>query len=245
MSLSLLLAFPLLKTLKTFRIFLAVILWIIHFFLNSFLLPYQGQANFLGVLFHFFYNSVDLHPIIYYFSFFLIGTVIGDVIFEIYHNDSQKERRLIMKKNLLLPSLIVGPILLVFGFLFQFPGFLDHMSISSTVYTLGFMLTLLSIMVVYQEFEIIKIKKSYRFFYFYSYYSLTIFFSHYLLYFIFTGLLDAVSIWIAVVVTIVLLTLLIRFMYKKFGVKASLKVYIGKISVELARRVEAKKEIPN
>jgi uncharacterized membrane protein len=243
MALSLLLAYPLLKSSKIFRILLAIILWIMHYFLYSLLLPYEGQANFMGVLFHIFYNSRNLHPLIYYFSFFLIGTVIGDVLFEIYHNNIQNEKRMIMKKKLLLPSLIIGPILLLFGLLFVFPGFLNHMSISSTVYTLGFMLTLLSLMVFYEEFKVKTKKKNYRFFFFYSYYSLTVFFGHYLLYFVFTGLLDNVTIWIAAVVTFTLLTLLIRFMYKKYGAKLALKVYIGRLAGELARRVEVKKKI--
>jgi len=241
LAISLLLAFPLLKTSKAFRILLAVILWMIHYYLLSFLLPYQGQTNFFGVLFHILYNSIDLHPLLYYFSFFLIGTVIGDVIYESYLNDGQKERRLIMKKKLLLPSLIIGPILILVGVFFQFPRFLEHISFSSTVYTLGFFLTLMSTLLVYEEFEVIKIKKSYRFFFFYSYYSLTVFFSHYLLYFIFLGQLNPLNIWIAVVGTFILFTLLIRVIYKKYGVKASLKVHIGRISREVARRLEAKK----
>ena len=240
-ALSLLLAFPLLKTSKTLRIVLAVILWIIHYYLLAILSPHQGQANIFGILYYIFYNSIDLHPFIYYFSFFLIGTVIGDVIFDIFLKDGQEERRLEMKNKFLFPSLIMGPILILIGVIFRFPDFLLHATFSSTVYTLGIVLTLMSVSLIFQEYEVIKLRKSYRFLYFYSYYSLTVFFSHYLLYFIFLGRLNAFNIWIAVVGTFILLTLLIRVVYKKYGVKASLKVHIGRIAGVLARRVEAKK----
>jgi uncharacterized membrane protein len=241
-GISLFLAFPLLKTPKSLRIALAVILWIVHYNLVSFLSPFQGKANLFGVLFHFLYNSLDLHPFLYYFSFFLIGTVVGDVILDIYLKDDQKERRMDLKKKFLIPSLIVGPILLLIGVLFQFPSFLIHITFSSTVYSLGFLLTLMAILLINEEFEIIKAKKSYRFFFFYSYYSLTVFFSHYLLYFIFLGQLNAFIIWIPIIATYILLTLLIRAVYKKYGVKASLKAQIGRLSQVLARRVKVKKE---
>lgn len=241
MALSLLLAIPLLKSSKPFRIALAVILWIAHYCILSVLLPYQGQANIFGILFYILYNSIDLHPFIYYFSFFLIGTVIGDVIFDIFLKDGQEERRLEMKNKFLFPSLIMGPFLIVVGVLFRFPDFLLHATFSSTVYTLGMFLTIMSVSLIFQEYEVIKLRKSYRFLYFYSYYSLTVFFSHYLLYFIFLGRLNAVNIWIAVIGTFILLTLLIRVAYKKYGVKVSLKVQIGRMSAVLARRVEAKK----
>ena len=70
-AISLLLAFSLLKTSKSFRMLLAVIIWIAHYYILSILLPYQGQVNILGGLFHVLYNSMGLHPILYYFSFFL------------------------------------------------------------------------------------------------------------------------------------------------------------------------------
>ncbi|MFX1301872.1 MAG: hypothetical protein ACFFBV_14115 [Promethearchaeota archaeon] len=240
-GLSLLLAFPLLKTSKSFRILLALILWIIHYYLLAVLSPHQGQLNIFGILYYIFYNSIDVHPLIYYFSFFLIGTVIADIILDIFLKDNQEERRLDLKNKFVFPSLIIGPILVLIGVLFRFPDFLIHITFSSTVYTLGVFLTIMSVSLIIQEFEVIKLQKNYRFFYFYSYYSLTVFFSHYLLYFIFLEQLNAVNIWIAVVVTFILLTLLIRVIYKKFGPKASLKVQIGRISGILARRVEAKK----
>jgi len=239
-AISLLLAFLLLKTSKLFRIILAVIIWINHYYLLSTLLPYQGQVNIFGALFHALYNG--LHPILYYFSFFLIGTVIGDVMFEISLKDDQKERRLALLNKFLLPSLIMGTILILIAVLFLFPGFLIDETFSSTIYSLGVILTTFSVLLIFEEFEVIKVEKSYRFFYFYSFYSFTIYFSHNIIYFIFINQLNALTYWIAVIGTYILLTLLIRLIYKKYGIKASLKAQIGRVAVILARKVEEKKK---
>ncbi len=242
-AISLLLAFSLLKTSKSFRMFLAVIIWIAHYYVLSILLPYQGQVHIYGVLFHVLYNSMGLHPILYYFSFFLIGTVVGDVLFEIYLKDDQKERRLALRNKFLLPSLIIGPILILISFLFLFPRFFTHATFPSTVYSIGVLLTSFSVLLIIEEFEVIKVKKSYRFFFFYSFYSFTIYFSHNLIYFIFLDRLNALNFWIAVAGTFILLTLLIKIIYKKYGAKLSLKAQIGRIAFILVRKVEEKKRL--
>ncbi|MBA7672222.1 hypothetical protein ES703_80397 [subsurface metagenome] len=208
----------------------------------SILLPYQGQIHVFGVLFHILYNSMGLHPILFYFSFFLIGTVVGDVIFEIYLIDNQKERRSQLKKKILLPLLTIGSILLLIAFLFLFPSFLLHATFSSTVYSLGTLFVSFSVLLIFEEYEIIKVEKSYRFFLFYSFYSFTIYFSHFILYIVFLNRLNAFNFWIAFFGTLTLLTLLIRIVYKKYGIKASLKVQIARISLVLVTRMEVKKK---
>ncbi|TKJ23028.1 MAG: hypothetical protein CEE43_04745 [Promethearchaeota archaeon Loki_b32] len=241
-AISLLFAFSTLKTPKWFRILLAVIIWIFHYYILSILLPYQGQIHVFGVLFHILYNSMGLHPILFYFSFFLIGTVVGDVIFEIYLIDNQKERRSQFKKKILLPLLTIGSILLLIAFLFLFPSFLLHATFSSTVYSLGTLFVSFSVLLIFEEYKVIKVEKSYRFFLFYSFYSFTIYFSHFILYFIFLNRLNAFNFWIAFFGTFILLTLLIRIVYKKYNIKASLKVQIARISLILVTRMEVKKK---
>lgn len=238
---SLLLSYPFLKTSKSFRIVLAVIIWIANYYIVLFLLPYEGQLNIFGIIFFILYNNIGLHPILNYFSFFIIGTVIGDIIFEMSLKNDKEERRLVFRNKLCIPSLIMGPILIIFGVLFYFPNFLTHGTLSSMAYSLGVLLTSFSILLIVEEYDVIKLKKSYRFFFFYSYYSLTIYFSHNIIYFIFLDRLNAFTIWFAVVGTFLLLTLLIRFIYKKFSIKASLKAQIGRISIILIKRIEAKK----
>ncbi|MHA2048642.1 MAG: heparan-alpha-glucosaminide N-acetyltransferase domain-containing protein [Promethearchaeota archaeon] len=234
-AISLFLAYPLLKTSISFKILLGVIIWIINYFLSPFLLAFKGQNNIYGVLFYILYNSIDVHPILYYFSFFLIGTAVGEIIFEIYFRNAQKAS---IKNKFLLPSSILGLILIIFGILLLFPSFLIHATVSATIYSLGIVLLLFSVLLTLEEFEVTQLKKNFRFFFYYSYYSYTIYLTHNLLYFIFLAKLNTFSIWTGVVGTAFLLTLVIIMVFKKFGAKFSLKVQIGRLSLGIARIIE-------
>jgi uncharacterized membrane protein len=239
-AISLLCGSPVLKTSKRFRLILAAIIWIVNYALVSFLLQFEGKPNFFGVISHFLYNSLDLHPILYYFSYFLIGTIVGDFLYDIYNIKNQYEMKEVLRKKFLLPSLIIGVIFITFGIILLFPNFLVHNSISSIIFSLGVILTLLSILLFIEESEIVKVKKSYRFFFYYSYYSFTIFFAHWALYFVFLGKLNAFNIWFVDIGSIILLTLLLREIYKRYTEKISLKVQIGKIAALLAKLYEEK-----
>jgi len=233
-AISLLLAFPLLNISKSFRLLIAVGFWITHYYILSLLLPYQGQANLFGVLYHILYNSKGLHPILCYFSFFLIGTVFGDVIYEIYLINEQKERRLAIKNKVLLPSLIIGSILIIIGVLTLFPSFLAHATVSSTVYSLGVILISTSVLLIIEEFEVINVERSYRFFFYYSYYSFTIYFAHNVLYLILFERVNALTIWIFMPLTFLIISLLLRVIYPKLRDKVSIKAQVGKLSARLA-----------
>ncbi|MFX0137764.1 MAG: heparan-alpha-glucosaminide N-acetyltransferase domain-containing protein, partial [Candidatus Hodarchaeota archaeon] len=143
-SVSLFLGWPLLKTSKRFRIYVGLILWVINLFLMNYLSNFSGQMNFLGILNHLLYNRLGLDPILSFFTFFIIGTVVGEIIFEIYLIEDRKERRFNLKKKLLIPGLIFGVILIIFGIFFRFPNFLQHRTFSWLVYSLGIALILIS-----------------------------------------------------------------------------------------------------
>jgi uncharacterized membrane protein len=239
---SLFLGFLFLRTSKTLKLILAALFWGVHFYLLSALFPYQGEANFFGIIYHILYNETGLHPILNYFSYFLIGMVVGDILFEVSFKNDQKERLLALKNKLWTPSLIMGPILIIVGILLLFPNFLHHGTLSSILYSLGAILTSFSILLIIEEYEVIKLKKNYRFFYFYSFYSLTIYFSHFIIHFFFLKKLNAGTIWIGVIGTFIVLTLLIRFAYKKYGAKVSVKIQVARISLFLVNKVEANRK---
>ena len=241
-AISLLLAFPLLNISKSFRLLIAVGFWITHYYILLLLLPYQGQANLFGVLYHILYNSKGLHPILCYFSFFLIGTVIGDVIYEIYLINDQKERRSAIKNEILLPSLIIGSILIIIGVLTLFPSFLAHATVSSTVYSLGVILISTSVLLIIEEFEVINVERSYRFFFYYSYYSFTIYFAHNVLYFILFERVNALTIWIFMPLTFLIISLLLRVIFTKLRDKASIKSQLGQLSARLTIYVKERSE---
>lgn len=258
MAISLFITWPLLKMSKLFRIFLGGIFWIANCFTLTFLIEYNGQFNLYGVLFHIFYNSLDLDPILSFFTFFLIGTVVGDTICDIYLMENQSERRIAFKKKFLIPSLLLGAFLIIFGILFPFPvlfpysglsshfiedifpdvpAFLQHRSFSWLIYSLGVDVIIFSILLAVEEFEIIKTKSSFNFIFYFSYYSLDIYLAHYLFYFIFLGQLNLLTTLICVAITIVLLGIALKIIHVKWKGNASLKFIIGKVSTKLAKKI--------
>ena len=162
---SLFMIWPLLRTSKILRLILGIILLIANQLIFEFLLPYQGQINFYGILFYFLFNPPHEYVILPFFSMFLLGTVLGDFIFELDQIENQDERRVAFKIFLIYSS-ILGLSLMIFGILFQFPSFLEHAMFSSMVYSLGLILIIFSLLMFIEELEIIKVKKSHKFFYY-------------------------------------------------------------------------------
>jgi uncharacterized membrane protein len=240
MAISLFLAWPLLRTSKIFRISLGMIIWIVNQFLYRFIMPYKGQGTY-GVLYHLLYNTPDLDPILYFFPFFLYGTVLGDVIHKIYTIENQEQRSLTIKNSLIKPLFLIGFILIIGGILFQFPMFLSHRTFPWMFYSLGIQLTLFSFLITGEEFIFKKVKRDYRFLFYFSYYSLSVYLIHNLLYFLFYRQLNAVNIWIYVIITFIIIGLVLRFMYNIWpGPKFSLKFQLGRFCLGIAERLDAK-----
>ncbi len=235
-AISLFLAWPLLKTPKFFRILIAIMILIAHLFIVLLLTPYQGDSNIYGLLFHILYNDIHLVPIIIFFPFFLFGTVIGDIIFDTLLMNGNK--RSIIKKKFLAPSMIVGILLIIVGVLYSFPDFLIRESPSWIIYSLGINVLLISILILFEKFEIIETTKSYKFLFYYSYYSLTIYLAHNLLYFLFLHQLNVYNIWFFVVGAFIFIGLILRAIYKIWEDSASIKVQISKLSLGITMKIE-------
>jgi len=252
-SFSLFMAWPLLKTSKSFRIFVAIIFWIVDQFLVMFLASFQGQLNIGGVLFYILYNTLDQDPVLTFFTFFLIGTVIGDLIHEILQKENEIERMRFLKERFLLPCLMMGIIMIICGVIIQlpyslnkgsfdwmrsFPDFLNRGTLSWMIYAMGIELTLISILFSIEQQEIIKVDKSYKFFFYFSYYSFTTYLLHNALYFLFLGVLDIYNFFPITIITLIVFKLLLKFLYEKVGANASLKVQIGRLSAGLAKKID-------
>ena len=235
---SLVIAWPLFKVSKITRVLIGVIIWIINQYLYILLSPSKDQLNLQGVFYHLFYNDYSQDPLLIFFSFFLFGTVIGDILNDLNNTKNSELKRKLLKKKLLLPTSLISLGLIIFGVLFNFPSFLNRSSLSWLFYAIGIDLLVLMILIILEEYEIFKTKKSYRVFFYFSYYSFTVYLGHNFLYFIFYEKLDLVTIWIAVVLTFLVFTLILRQLYKMWGWKASLKSVLGKISSELADKIE-------
>ena len=253
-AITLLLVEPFLKMSKTFRIIIGVILLFANQYILALLLPYQGQNNLYGVLFHLLFNSLDEYIFLPFFSVFLIGTVVGDIIFDVFKIENENERRIVIKKSFIIPLLIVGIILMTFGILLHnyrilpispIAFSLGIASLSLMIYAMGINFIAISVLFYIEEFIVIKEKKKYRFFYFYSYYSFTIYYYHYIFLFLFPYQLNIYNTLIVEGVTLFLLTLLIIALYRKVGSYASLKSQISLIAFKIANYINKRIKLNN
>jgi len=240
-SISLFLAWPLLKCSKFFRLVIAISVWIINQIILRFLSIYEGESNIYGILFHLLYNSLDFDPILIFFPYFLFGTVIGDIIFDVYLIDNFTERRLAFKNKILIPISILG-VILIFSNLYPLVPLnsIDN-PFPWIVFALGINLLILTVLLAIEEFEIFKTEKRYTFFFYFSYYSLTIYLSHNILYFFFNNTMNPIVYSIIIIGIFGIFQFLLREVYKKYGYKASLKIQINRISVGLANIIRKKR----
>ncbi|MHA2037003.1 MAG: acyltransferase family protein [Promethearchaeota archaeon] len=238
-SVSLLIAWPLLKTSKLFRISLGCALWIANPFIINVLLPYEGTLSLHGVLFHVFYSGIHLVPILVFFPFFLFGTVIGDTLYETFRLESgERNKRKSFGYKFLIPTTVIGLLLIIFGVLYEFPKYLLRESLSWVFYSLGINVVLISLLLSVEVYEIIKTKKSYKLFFYFSYYSLTIFLAHNVLHFFFLNQLNLIDIWFFAAGVFILMSLLLRLVYKLWQGHASVKVQIGRLSYQVILKLE-------
>ena len=240
-GISLLLAWPLLKKSKVSRVSVAIIAIILNQILLSMLSPFIGQSSFLGIAYHVLFNPIDTYVILNYYGIVLIGSVVGDYIYDLKNADEQKKKEYLLTNRSIIYIFFVGVSVFIFGILFLFPNFIFFNTISSVLYALGFIIASLAILIVIEVLEIIKTKKGHNLLYYYSYYSFTIFLGHNVLLVLFMQQLSAYhTIWIVVVVFNIILGWLLKTMHDKLGIRASVKAGISILSVYIAMKIEKK-----
>jgi len=241
LGVSLLLAWPLLKTSKLFRILVAALIWIVNQILLSFLLPFNGEFNFFGVIFYVFYNSLDQNPILSFFTFFLIGTVIGDLIFDFSALTDDSDKKRIFKRKIIAPLLASGTILIATSIWFLLPHLFTakiltiKTNIWWLIYSLGIDLIIILILIILEEYNILNSKRSAKSLFYFSYYSLTLFLLQNLNYFLFFELLNRYNIWYFIIATIIVYGFFLRYIYKKLEGNFSLKVQISKLATKFSK----------
>jgi hypothetical protein len=188
-----------------------------------------------------------------FFSFFIIGTVIGDLIFESLEKKDFSKRKKHVKKKILIPCVLIGSMMILIGIIvpfpeflkvqkagfestINFPNFLSRGTISWMIFAMGLELILISVLFSIEEFQVIKTKKSYKFLFYFSYYSFTTYISHNLLYFVFPGLLNIYNVFFITIITLILFGLILKISYKKLGPLISLKANIGRLSSHLSKK---------
>ncbi|TXT54997.1 MAG: conserved membrane protein of unknown function [Promethearchaeota archaeon] len=242
-SFSLIITWPLLNTSKTVRISIGISVWILNYFLLSFLRPFDGQSNLYGVLFYILYHNLELDPLLQFFPFFIIGTVLGDLLVDIYedeHIESKEKRLKALKKDFLIPCMFFGCVSVLIGILLEFPSFLSHRTAPWILYSLGLDLVFIAILVALEESAIFIKKKNYRFFYYFSYYSFTIYLAHNVLYFLFHRMLPAFILIPTVIGVVFIVWIILRAVYKRFGSDASLKYQLSRLATHFAENLQRK-----
>jgi hypothetical protein len=105
------------------------------------------------------------------------------------------------------------------------------------IFSCGIQLAIFSIGIYLEEY--VKTEKNYRFLFYFSYYSLTIYLAHYLLYFIpIRHQLNAINFWFLFIPIFTIIGLILRILYKKYQAKVALKTIIGAISLILTLKME-------
>lgn len=247
---SLLLAWPLLKTSKLFRIFLGIAMIIGNQLLLDLLSSYRGEASFFGILYQLLFFPLDQYIIMNFFGIFIIGSAVGEFIYNINVIEEQNKRKYLFKNKLLKQMLLIGISsvvliviidLVLFLLIYQFPNFLIFNSISSIIFAMGLLLTIFSILMLIEILEKVKTTKSYTYFFYYSYYSFTLFLLHNPLALLFIQQFNYITIWLVIVVGLVIFGLILRLTYKKVGKYASLKAVLSIISFLIATRLIEKR----
>ena len=117
-AISLLLAWPLLKTSKIFRVSIAIIAFLSNHFLLGMLSPYRGESSLLGLTYHLIFNPIDAYVILNYFGVVVIGSVIGDYIYDLKNADEQKKREFLLTNRAIIYSFFIGVSVFIFGISF-------------------------------------------------------------------------------------------------------------------------------
>jgi uncharacterized membrane protein len=238
---SMMIIWPLFKTPIVFRAILGLSIWLLSNFLYGILSPFQGKSDTFGILYYLFFNPYNQDPFLNFFSFFLFGTIIGEILSKSNFERDDQKLKSYLNKQLFRPFLLIGPILIIIGILLNFPYFLVRSSLSWLIYTLGLTTTLLVVLFFFEEQGYFATKRSYKLLFYYSYYSFTVYLGHNLLFFVCSNCMNLVSSLIVIMITFVLVGLIFNQIYKYWGWKASIKSIISRLSTFLAHRIESKK----
>jgi hypothetical protein len=172
--------------------------------------------------------------------------VIGDLIYNNILSDSQDTseiNRKRKKRKIYVGLLLTGFLLTVVGTLLFFPNFILRQSISWIIHSLGLEILLITILLMLEDYKLITIKGNYKLFFYYSYYSLTVYLGHNILALLFWNQLNLYNIWPVLFLTVLGLTYFLKFSYQWKPELISLKFYIGTMSNFLAKILEEKKAI--
>jgi len=227
LSISMILIWPLLKCKKIIKILFGVIFLILHQILFE-------TLNKNGVIFYIFYNGFLASPLLGFFPFFIFGSILADLIYEKVNNEEAKISNKEFIKTFTIPTILIGALVLIVLFVFFPSQVLKANELAWLLYSSALQLVLFPIFFTIEKLDLIKLKREYKFFFYFSYYSLSVFVIHTLLFSIFSILFGyeffLFKYIILYFVIIFLFYLFLRYIYNKFGRKFALKYHISRLA---------------
>ena len=178
LAFSMLMSYPFFRTSKLFRIIHAFIIIIINQIIITILWPFEGQLNIYGILFYLLYNKLLLDPVLSSYAFYILGTVFGDLLFEVFQIENITERRLALRNKILIPSLVIGSVLITLASIFIAELFFMDYPFAWVPFSIALIILAISILLIFEVYGYFDTKKSYKFSYYFSYYSLTVYLGH-------------------------------------------------------------------
>lgn len=234
-TICLLIAYPLIKLPKITRVILAFfIIFITYPILGGFeSLILRFPENGWSILYYILFNPIHEYPILPYFAYFSLGTVVGDIFYEIYSIKENNLKNILVKRKIVRNFMIYGLMLIMVSIFFSAYVFFDPISFlirtsfTWMLYGVGFDLILISFLTYLHEFKFTP-EWRYPFLFYFSYYSLTLYFGHNIIALIFWERLDIITSITIAVLSAIGFWYLSRILYKKSGPKYSLKYIISK-----------------
>lgn len=238
LAFSMLMSYPFFKTSKLFRLIYSFIIIIINQIIITILWPYEGQLNIYGILFHLLYYPLFLYPVLVSYAFYILGTIFGDLLFEVFQIEDIAKRRLALRNKIVIPSFIIGIVILILGVIFIGELFWIDYPFAWVPFSISIIIIAVSILLTIEGYGYFDTKKSYKFSYYFSYYSLTVYLGHNVLFFLFYGQLNIFYFFMAFFITSALMGLALRAIHKRWRSKFSIKVQMGKMAIFLACKLE-------
>ncbi len=241
LSFSLLISWSILKINKYYKIIVAIIFFIINEIIWFYVVDYNQLYNTPGgVIYYILYNNPTLSPILQFFPIYMVGSFLGDLIYEniIIKPQNEDISNSMFIKKFTLPLISIGLILVIISISIYpehpFPPYFKPRESSWIIYSIGALVFLYTLFLTVERFQIINIKSKYRFFYYYSFYSFTTFILQLVLEPLFLKKLNIIWFIIAVPTTILLIGLFLRLLYFTLGKYASIRNAISFVSSYLA-----------
>jgi len=228
-------AYPLIKLSSITRVILTLIIIFITYPLLMVLenLRLNSPNSGWSILYHLIYNPIQEYPILPNLGFFCLGTVCGEIFYKTYKIDEDNLRNIQIKKKivrnfffygiLLMTSSIIYPLLILNdGF-----AYLNRNTPLCQLFGIGWALFLIAFFTYLHDFKFSPEWK-HKFFFYFSFYSLTLYLAHNIVAFLFWHILNIVISFIIAAISTIGFWYISKIMYNKYGEKASIKYLISK-----------------